>query len=298
MQRSEARRLVGGWIDAPALTALVITLVFWSAAFAAIRAGLVAYSPGHLALLRFLIASAVLAAYGVVTRMRLPLLKDVPQIAALGFIGITGYHLPLSFGEITVTAGAASLLIASSPVFTALFAMFLLKERLRVWGWIGIIISFGGAALIALGEGKAMGFDANALLILVAAVCTALYSVFQKPLLTRYSPIEFTSYAIWAGTFFMLVFAPGLLETVQAAPLDATLAIVFLGVFPAALSYVTWSYTLSRAPASKAATFLYLTPALAILIAWGWLGEVPSIVSLVGGGIALGGVIMVNTLGR
>ncbi len=298
MQRNEARQLVGGWIDAPALAAMVTTIVFWAAAFAAIRAGLVAYGPGHLALLRFLIASVVLAAYGAFTGMRLPRLKDVPPIAALGLIGITGYHVPLSFGEITVTAGAASLLIASSPVFTALFATSLLKERLKVWGWAGILISFGGAALIAVGEGEAMGFDVNALLILVAAVCTAFYSVLQKPLFTRYSPLEFTAYAIWAGTFFMLVFAPGLFETVQTAPLDATLAIVFLGIFPAALSYVTWSYTLSRAPASKAATSLYLIPAMAILIAWGWLGEVPSIISLIGGGVALGGVIMVNTLGR
>jgi len=85
---------------------------------------------------------------------------------------------------------------------------------------------------------------------------------------------------------------------VRSAPLEATLAIVYLGVFPAALAYVTWTYALSRAPASIAASFLYLSPVLATLIAWAWLREVPIPLSLAGGGLSLCGVILVNTRGR
>lgn len=284
--------------DTRTLIAIGVTLFFWASAFAGIRVGLSAYAPGHLALFRFLVASAVLAVYAVVIRMPLPQVRDLPVILLLGFLGITVYHVALSHGEVTVTAGAASLLIGSGPVFTALLATLFLGERLKVWGWLGIAISFSGVALIALGEGEGVRLDPGAFLILLAALATSLYFVFQKPYLKKYSALQFAAYTIWAGTLFMLIYLPGLASGVRSAPLGATLAVVYLGVFPAALAYVTWTYALSRSPASIAASFLYLSPVLATLIAWVWLREVPAVLSLAGGGLSLCGVVLVNTRGR
>ncbi len=280
------------------LVSLAVTLIFWASAFAGIRAGLEAYSPGHLALLRFLVASATLALYAALTRMRLPERRDLPAILAMGFVGITVYHVALNYGERSVTAGAASMLIAAGPVFTAILATLVLRERLKLWGWLGIAVSFTGAALIALGEGGGLQFDPNAFLILLSALATAMYFVFQKPYLKKYTPLQFTAYGIWAGTLFMLVFLPGLPQAIQAAPRDATLAVIYLGVFPAAIAYGTWTYALSRAPASIVTSFLYLSPVLATLIAWAWLQEVPTALAALGGGLALAGVVLVNTRGR
>jgi drug/metabolite transporter (DMT)-like permease len=285
-------------VDIKTLAPVLVSIMFWSSAFAGIRSALLNYAPGHLALLRFLVASAVLVVYSICNHVSLPNLRDIPKIMFLGFLGVAVYHTALNYGEISVTAGSASLLIASSPALTAIFAVIFLKEKMTKWAWVGIATSFFGVFLVTLGEGQGLQFDFGAILILIAAISSSAYFVFQKPLLEKYGALPVTTYVICAGTFFMLIFLPGLPQAIFSAPLPSTFSVVYLGVFPGALAYVTWTQALSKAPASLVSSFLYLSPVLAIFIALFLLNEIPSLISLVGGAISILGVMIVNFFHR
>ena len=282
-------------VDMATAVALLVTLILWASAFPGIRAALVGFSPGELALLRFLVASVVLVLSIPLTHIRVPPARDIPKLALLGAIGITTYHLALNYGETRVSAGAASFLVNTVPIFMALLASMLLGERLHAVGWLGLFVSLAGSVVIAAGAGAGYGVNPWVGLILAAAMCQALFSVLQKPLLRSYRPIELTAYAIWSGTVFSLGFLPGLEGALRAAPLNATLAAVYLGAFPTALGYLTWAFVLSRQSAQKAGSFLYFVPVLTMIIAWMWLGELPSVLTLAGGALALVGVALVNT---
>jgi drug/metabolite transporter (DMT)-like permease len=281
-------------VDLRAYAAAALTVILWASAFPGIRAALPHYNPFHLALLRYVTASIVLAIYALCTHMRLPALRDLPAFAALGLIGITYYNVALNGGEVRVPSAEASFLVASAPIFMTAEALLFLKERVRLWGWVGIAISCVGIAIITISQTTEFRTDTWALLVLSAAFAQSLYSIGQKSLLKRYSAFECTAYAIWVGTLFLLLFSPGVLTQIRSAPFAATGAAIYLGVFPGALGYVSWAYALSRLSGSTAASFLYLVPLVAIGIAWFWLGEVPSLLALWGGLLVLAGVFLVN----
>lgn len=279
-----------------------MTIVIWASSFAGVRVSLLGgYSPSHLVLIRFLVASGVFLVYSMLpgVRFQRPEKRDIVSIFILGFLGITIYHVGLTFGVQTITAGTASMIVGSAPIFTAAIAFLFLKERLSLISWIGLGVGFIGMILIMLGTAdQTFSISKGVYFIIIATISTSAFFVFQKSLLTKYKPIELTAYFTWAGTLPMLIFLPGITESIQAATLEAHVAAIFVGIFPAATAYALWATALSLGKTSSVASMLYIEPAIAIVIAWFWLNEWPSTLSIIGGAIAISSVCIVNFVGR
>ena len=280
----------------------ILTVAIWGSSFAAISASLNGgYPPGHLALFRFLIASLIflLIALWPGSKFKLPEKQDWWKIIILGWIGISLYHICVTFGQMTISAGTAGMLIGSAPIVTTVMAVVILKERLGKVGWVGLAFGFIGIILIAFGTGDS-SFDISpgVFLVLIAAIATSIFFVYQKPLFKKYSAIELTAYFTWTGTLPLLFFAPGLFDTLQSATTEANLSAIYIGIFPTALAYLTWAIALSQSNASSVSNTLYAEPVVAIVITWIWLHELPSPLSIVGGVFAISSLLFVNLYGK
>ncbi|MEJ9149100.1 DMT family transporter, partial [Bacillus thuringiensis] len=208
--------------------------------------------------------------------------------------GFTIYHIALNYGEKTVNAGSASLIISVTPIVTAILASVFLNDKMKLNGWLGGVISFAGIALISFSQGDAIQLNSGGLFILLSAISESLFFVFQTSYLKKYGFLPFTIYTILSSTVCMLIFLPGVYQEVLAAPLEVNLSVIYLGVFPTVLPYIALAYIISRAGASEATSSLYLTPITACFIAWIWLGEVPTLVSIIGGGITILGIVIAH----
>ncbi|MGG3497442.1 EamA family transporter [Peribacillus simplex] len=272
-----------------------LLIILWGSAFPGIKVGLQSYSPEHLSILRLLIGAIGLIIFATIKKISLPDLKDVPIILLLGFLGFAVYHTALSFGETSVNAGAASLLVSTTPIFSAILATVFLKENFSKAGWIGSITAFLGVAMISLGMGGSVtAFALGALLILIAALSESFYFVFQTNYLKKYGFLPFTVYTIIAGALFMLFFLPGIGREMSNASVSSTYAVIYLGLFPTVIPYFALAYITSKVGASEATSSLYLTPAVALIISWLLLGEIPTMLALGGGGLTLVGVSLSN----
>ncbi|HDR4711854.1 DMT family transporter [Bacillus cereus] len=280
--------------DLRIICAHAFTILIWGTAFPAIRMGLESYTPEHLTLLRLLIASFILLLFSFIYKLRLPDLKDIPAIFIFGALGFTIYHIALNYGEKTVNAGSASLIISVTPIVTAILAFVFLNEKMKLNGWIGGVMSFAGIVLISFSQGDAIQLNSGGLFILLAAISESLFFVFQTSYLKKYGFLPFTIYTILSSTICMLIFLPGVYQEILAAPLEVNLSVIYLGVFPTVLPYIALAYIISRAGASEATSSLYLTPITACFIAWIWLGEVPTLVSIIGGVITILGIVIAH----
>jgi len=250
-------------------------------------------------LLRFAVASTILIVLGIIMKIRLPKVRDLPECVAFGGFGMFLYMLTLNTGTLHVVAGVSSFIVASAPVFTLIICRLFLKEIVKPACWVGVILSFCGIIVVMMSQTTGFKINIGTVLLLGTAICGSIFSVAQRMLVKKYTLTETTAYGVLTGTIFMLPYIPAAIRELPASTLPYNLAVIYLGIFPVVIAYHTWGYALKKAEKTTHVTvFLYLVPFFASLIGLFWLGETFSLISLFGGVVIIAGVVLTNVLGR
>jgi drug/metabolite transporter (DMT)-like permease len=276
----------------PALPLLAagVTMLLWASAFIAIRAVGEHYSPGAMALGRLAVGGLALSAVAALRPVRLPRGQTLALVIAYGVLWFGLYTLALNAAERHLDAGTAALIVNLGPIIIAVLAGIWLHEGFPRKLVTGVVIAFAGVAAIGLGTSTGQRSTVGVLLALASAGLYAIGVLLQKQALAGTQPLPATWLGCLAGAVACLPFAPALVQEVGAAPVTATLGIVYMGLFPTALAFLTWSYALSYTSAGKLAASSYVVPALTVLLSWLLLDEVPVLLALVGGALCLVGV--------
>ncbi|MEU4160925.1 DMT family transporter [Actinoplanes sp. NPDC026670] len=274
-----------------AIAAATVTVVLWASAFVGIRAAAPHFSPGSLALGRLLAGAVALLIFLAISRQGLPPRAAWPGIIISGVIWFGLYMVALNWGEQLVDAGTAAMLVNVGPAIMALLAGWLLHEGFPPRLLAGIVVSFAGTVVVGLSmSGGGHTSVLGVVLCLVAAFTYAAGVVAQKPALKHATALQATTFGCVIGALACLPFAGRLISDVAAAPLPATLNVVYLGVFPTAIAFTTWAYALARTTAGRMGSTTYAVPAVVVLMSWLILSEIPGWLTLLGGALCLAGV--------
>jgi drug/metabolite transporter (DMT)-like permease len=282
---------------------IVLVIVLWAVNLSVIKIGLRALSPHAFNAVRLSLAALAYGAVLVAGRRKGGLARkgDGWKAAGLGLLGITFYQVFFIRGVSMMPASTASIVMGTSPIFIALLATAVGEERIPPAGWAGIAISSCGFLLVVAGENGGLAFTWDAwsgvLLILLANVCWAGYTVFSKPVLDRNSAFRLSAVGTIAGTAVYLPFAAGDLVRVDwgGIPWQAWGAIGYAGLVAIFLCFVIWYESVKEVGAAKTGVYSNLTPILAIFFAGLVLGERLSAIQAIGAAVTLAGVYLTRS---
>ncbi len=226
--------------------------------------------------------------------------RDWFRILLCGVFGVAGNQLLFFEGLNLTTPINASVIMTSNPVLVLVASAIILKEPLRKWKIVGVLLGGAGALLLILGRGDVSLTDSSKsmgnMLVLLNAGSYAIYLVIVKPLMRKYEPLQIIRWVFLAG---LLLVAPIGFPQFVAADWSAWPTVVFFQVgyvvvCTTFLAYLLNVFALKTVSSSTASTFIYLQPLFTTLIALALAKDALSIRAAIAAGLIFTGVYLVT----
>lgn len=279
---------------------LSITLAtsIWGFSHVSTKFALAVVHPLVLQLIRSVFSVAIFAfALRVVSGVKLlPLFRHWKVGLLLGTTGVFGTQILWLSGLSMTTAGHVALVYTLLPIFTALLAAPILKERISKAKWLGILIALAGAVLLAVEDG--ISFDSRYLLgdltVLLAVLCWSFYTVFAKPTASRIGVQQTLTLAFMMSIPISVVvsFSATAEQSWVSVSAVAWVAILYLVFASTAGANMLFVFALKHLPSTQVAAFVYVQPIIAAIASVLLLGDVLTLTFLVAGALIFLGMLI------
>jgi drug/metabolite transporter (DMT)-like permease len=280
---------------------------FWGCGFFFGKIALQEMNVGAMVLYRFLFATLALSPLLFTHRPRFQR-RDWATLLLCAMLGIPLQFLIQFTGLSLTTVSHASLMVGTMPVFLAVAATLFAHERMDTTGWIALVVSTLGAALIALGARHATGANrptlAGDLLVVLSLLIALGWVLLNKSLMRRHSAIVVTAYGTACGTAMLLLCVPVFYAHPFGPPpishisLRAWLALAASGLLCTAATTLLWNWGLTQVPASQAGVLLNMEPLIGSLLGVFLLHETLGPSARLGGALILAAAIVITTRSR
>ncbi|MDR1860866.1 MAG: DMT family transporter [Bacteroidales bacterium] len=239
--------------------------VFWSFSFIWMKQALSAYQPLTVVLFRVGIAAMLMLAISKVMRkLQKVQPADLARLALLSFFEPFMYFMGESYGLQYLSPTVASVIVALIPLFTTIAAWFFHGERMSLWNYIGLVVSFAGVALVVVNTATGMLVSPKGVALEFVAVLSSIgFAVVLKRVADRYNGFTIVCYQNLFGALFFLPLWIGLeMPSTVYAPFHsgAFTAIVLLAVFSSSLAFVFYTAGIRRLGLNRTAMFINIMP--------------------------------------
>jgi drug/metabolite transporter (DMT)-like permease len=271
------------------------TVMLWGASFAVIKSAYGEFTPLAFTAVRFVLVSATLITLMALLKQPLRIARpDLPRVAAVGLSHIALYQIFFSVGLKYTTASNSILIINTAPVMTAVLAWVTRAERLSWRQWVGLLLAATGVAVLVQASGHiSSGHLKGDLITLLGAISYAVMPIVILPLYQRYSTLAVMTVATAIGSVVLIaVGAPELAAQSWAISPRAWMAMAYAAFGAGVVGYVFWYEAIRRIGPARIAAYSYLMPPFGVLVAVLLLREPVSAQHVLGGLVAIAGVIL------
>lgn len=278
---------------------LFLVAFIWALNFSVIKASLAEIDPYTFNSIRFILASGFL--WAVVAKrkqwFKIPKQDWVPLIV-LGLGGNLLYQWLFIVGIDLTFAANAAVMLGTIPIWVALFSHFFSFEILNRLKTVGVILAFAGVGLIVAGGKNPISFGSDTfngdLVIIAAAVVWAVYTIFSKEYLARYTPLQFSTFMTSFGAIALTLLAiPNASDTNWSDVSPAAYGGMFYsGLLAIGVAYLIWNNGLKKVGAVRTATYQNLVPVLGLIFGIVLLGESLALLQYIGSAIVICGIIL------
>jgi drug/metabolite transporter (DMT)-like permease len=277
---------------------LMIVLLIWASSFAITRTVVKDVPPILFALLRYSVASVVMLCiyYSQRSKIKPPANRMHGQVLIMALTGISLYYIFFNISLVHTEASVGALIQGFIPVVVMVLAYVFLKEKISLYQVFGSAICLAGVILIGfISPGKSGGNNSvlGNVLMIAAVICWAAYTILSKRVADT-DGIWLTTRLTVIGTILLL---PAVLIEMWHQPpprisFTGWVAIVYMGIFPSAISYLWYNHALKHISATRVGLFLNLDPVFGAILAVAVLNEPLYTLQIVGGVLVFAGILL------